>query len=203
MSINIDDIRRAFSKSAVTVNDGRVFLLYTDKNHVTQELYGELREILEELLDSSSKVTVDRSPGESIRISFCGDFKKNATIFLPLKRENDPVDISNIVIDTSGESLEDFLERKFCEMQKEMEQIKRDTGFSDEEINEELVKLRKFIYPNEIDTDIVSISLSSERLHTEFEGKAKDILRNAVRLCDGIVFEVDVKTGFLEILFIA
>ena len=30
MGINVDDIRRAFSKSAVTVNDGRVFLLYTD-----------------------------------------------------------------------------------------------------------------------------------------------------------------------------
>ena len=71
--MELKDVRRAFSKAAVSCDGGNIVLLYADKeHHVTQEIYDDSKGIINELLELSETVLVERSPGKSVMLSFRG-----------------------------------------------------------------------------------------------------------------------------------
>ena len=199
--MKLEDIRRGFSKAAVSCDGGKLVLLYADKEqHVTQEIYDDSKRVFDELLELSEAVIMARNPGKSVLLSFEGGiFADLKGVSMPMEHEKEIEDLPEIFVDTGGEDLLSFFWKNIEESWKNIKKAE----LTEELVRRELSKLTGFLYPNAVDLEDLSIDFyQKDILETEFSGEFKEIFARAVRLSSGIILEINAKKGTVSILFV-
>lgn len=200
--MKLDEIRRGFSKAAVSCDEGKLVLLYADKErHVTQEIYDDSKRVFDELLELSETMVVARNPGKSVLLSFEGGiFADLKGVSMPIEHEKEIKDLPEIFVDTDGEDLLSFFWKNIEESWKNIKKAE----LTEELVRRELSKLTGFLYPNAVDLEDLAIDFHSQDvLGTEFSGEFKEILAKAVGLSSGIILEINAKEGTISMLFVA
>lgn len=97
--MEIEDIRKCFSKGSVSVTENGIYVFYTYKDRwVTQSIYEEHMQVFENLLKTSEKFGISISKGKYIRFSFLKPMKNQETIFYnPLEDEVSLEELDGII----------------------------------------------------------------------------------------------------------
>lgn len=223
--MNIDEVRRNFSKASIVVSPTRVSALYSNSELSYSESINS--EFLADLFEESQRVIIEGKSNSFVKISFDIPTGESGTVIYPISKDQmtlEELRESCAELEPAGPGLEAYLPDNFVELDfselipymqeytRELEKAEPDVYTDEQQWHRLLDAALKFasyvgaeseiLEPNQKRQGIVTVfALEEPREKLTISGNTKSIARAVFLESDEVALEINVEIGGFFFMF--